>query len=278
MWTVVFYISAGLGVVFLLLMLFALFTPFHVNARFCSLQNCSKASIFLWWGHPFFISFFYNYRENDYYLRIAWWKVYKKKTVQKELETPAKPDEKTVEVEEKAAAVADAKIEEEMVDTTQKDTQSEQPKIESVEKKPGKMDNLIEGIKKNRIVFFLSHKKWRGKIFSWFFRFFKTFNHLIRFECLKADIRAGVEDPAVLGKIYGYYQAFSNGLQLNEYGFNFFFEPVFMKNHFEADGALKISSSIGRLLTPFGVAFLTFPYISTFFIWRSYKRKMKRVG
>lgn len=275
MWSVAFYIIAGLIVTFLLLLL-VLFTPFHVDARFCSLQNCSKATVSLWCIHPFFISFYYNWKEKDYYLRIVWWKMSKKKIAQKDLGTPAKPDEQIKEVEEKSEAVAEPEIEEKTEDTTPKNIQIEQPTIETVEKKSGKMDNLIERIKKSRIIFFVSHKKWRGKILSWLFRFFKTFRCLVRFECFKAYIRAGVEDPAVLGKIFGYYQALSKGLQLNEYGLDLFFEPVFMKNHFEADGAVKISSSIGRLLTPFGVAFLTFPYINTFFLWRSHKRKMKR--
>ncbi len=276
MWSVAFYIIAGLGVVFLLL-LFMLLAPFHVDARFCSMQNCRNALVSLWWIHPFFISFFYNYRENDYYLRIAWWKMIKKKLTQKEEETPVEPVEQIKE-EEKSADVAEPEIEGKMEETARKNTQIEQPILETVEKKQGKMDNLFERIKKSRFIFFASHKKWRKKIFVWLLRIFKSFCHLVHFDCFKADIRAGVEDPAVLGRIFGYYQAISNGLQLKEYGIKLFWEPVFMKNHFEAEGAVKISSSLGRLLAPFGVAFLTFPYISTFFLWRSYKQKIKRIS
>lgn len=274
---VAFYIIAGVGVVFLFLLL-VLFTPFHMDARFCNLQDSSEASVSLWWIHPFFISFFYNYRENDYYLRIVWWKISKKKEAKEELETGVKPEETIQEVEETSAAVAEPEMEEKMEESTGKEIESEQPTIETVVKKPGKMDNLIEQIKRSRIIFFIRHKKWREKIISWLFRFLKSFCRLVRFECFKAHIRAGVEDPAVLGRIFGYYKAISNGLQLNEYGFNLFFEPVFMKNHFEADGAVKISSSVGNLLKPLGIAFFTFPYFSTFFLWRSYKREMKRIS
>lgn len=276
MWSVTSYIIAGLGVAFLLLLL-VLFTSFHIETRFCRLQSCSNVSLSFWWIHPFFISFFYNYRENDYYLRIVWWKMAKKKTAQKELETPEQPEDESVkEVKEESAENAEPEIGK-MEDKTQEDTQIEQPIIEKVEKKPGKMDNLIGWIKKSWVIFFLSHNKWRGKMLSWLLRFFKAFRYLVHFEYFKADIRAGVEDPAVLGKIFGYYQAILNALQLTEYGFKIFFEPLFMKNHFEVDGAVKIKSSIGSLLLPFGVAFLTFPYINTFFLWRSYKRKMNRV-
>jgi hypothetical protein len=202
----------------------------------------------------------------------------KKKSVQKELETPVEPEDESVKgVEEEPVTSAEPQIEEKVEDEGQKEAQIEQPIIETVEKKPDKMDNLIGRIKKSRIIFFLSHKNWRQKMLSWLLRFFKTFRHLVHFECFKADIRAGIEDPAILGKIFGYYQAFSNALQLKEYGFDLCFEPLFMENHFEVDGAVKIKSSIGSLLAPFGVAFLTFPYISTFFLWRRYKRKMKRV-
>ncbi len=276
MWLVIFYIILGLAVAFFLLLMTVIFTSFYVETRFCRLQSNSNVSVSFWWIHPFFISFFYNYRENECYLRIAGWKMVKKKTAQKELEEPEQPEDKSVkEVEQKLATEPEMG---KMEDKPQKDTQIEKPIVEKVEKKPGKMDNLIGRIKKNWIIFFLSHKKWRGKILSWFLRFFKTFRKLVHFEYFKADIRAGVEDPAVLGRIFGYYQAISNALQLSEYEFQLFFEPLFMRNHFEIDGAVKIKSSIGSLLAPLGAAFFTFPYISTFFLWLSYRRKMKRIG
>ena len=173
--------------------------------------------------------------------------------------------------------VSEEKKTENIQEKAEKTSETQKVTTETVEKKPGKMDNLKERVQKNWIFFFLRQKKWRFKVFSWLIRVLRTFGRLVRFEYFRADLRAGIEDPAVLGRIFGYYQAVCSALQLMESGFSVFFEPVFMKNHFEADGAIKIRSSVGSLLAPLGVAVFTFPYVSTFFLWRRYKKNLKRM-
>lgn len=274
MWSVFFSVIAGFLGLIVLFLLLVLFAPFYMKARICSFESNHEAAMSLWWIHPFFLSIFFNLKKNDYYIKVAGWKLPKKRESQPLSEQPVQTQEQIKSVEGKTS---ETKENEHIQEKTERSPETQKANTETVEKKPGKMDNLMERIKKNWIFFFLRHKKWRFKVFSWLIRVLKTAGRLVRFEYFRADLRAGVEDPAALGRIFGYYQAVCSALQLMESGVSFFFEPVFMKNHFEAKGVIKIRSSVGSMLAPLGVAVFTFPYVSTFFLWRRYKKNLKRM-
>lgn len=278
MWSVVFYIFSVTAGIIAFLILLLLFAPFFLDARICYISNGSNVTVSFWWMHPFLISVNYNLRENDIAVKIAWWNIRKKVDNRDASEESVDSEAQTGFINAESEEISETESVEKSQSMTTEIVEIQEKKPENVEKKTGKVDNLINRIKNSRAFFFLNNQKWRLKMFSWFIRIVGTFRSLVHFDYFKANFKAGLEDPAVLGRMYGYYQAILKALQLeNSKKIDFSFEPVFMQNYFDGDGAVKIRSSVGNLLAPFGVAVLTFPYFQTLLLWFRFKRKLKKI-
>lgn len=275
-WSVILYILAGLFGLFILFLLLILFSPFCLDLRWKWVGDDSgDCTVSLWWIHPFIITGKYNFPEDDFSLKITWWKIQRKKNQIQSSESEENYEITPAKLETEPATKAG--LEEKKTGISEKKVEIQEPTTETVEKKFGKIDNLIEKIKRNEYLFFLRQKKWREKISRWFIGFLKSFRYMIRWNLFSATIKAGVEDPAVLGKIYGYYEAISNGIDIRNSRFNIMFEPVFMKNCFEGFGEIRIRSSIGNLLAPVGIAIFTFPYLNTFIVWYRLRRRSRKM-
>lgn len=141
-----------------------------------------------------------------------------------------------------------------------------------------KKDNWYKQLQRNRYLFFLRNSAWRNKILRWTARVVRTLFGIVKFERFRLSIRAGVEDPMVMGIIAGVYQAAAYGLTIKE-PYLISFEPVFMTDCIECCGGLRISTSLWRLCFPVVVAIATFPALHTLWlVWRSRQMQQKRKG
>lgn len=278
-WSVVLYIAAGLLGVLLLSLIFLLFSPLYLKAHFIWQHDSQVAVARFWLIHPFIFTIKYDIVKNDLLIKLLGWKIRKKKSEEQSLEEKnVEEPVTTVQVAEQVSAQEEVKAETVELSDAEIEPEIKLSVPESVEKKTAKIDNIIGQIKNSKLLFIASEKRWLKKMGAWFLCFLKSFFYLIRCNYAKAYLKAGIEDPALLGRIYGYYVAVRNGLSTIDSRFDVLFEPVFMENHFEGNGEIEIKSSMGRLLAPVGFAIFTFPYISTLFVYIRYRRRYKKAG
>jgi len=144
-------------------------------------------------------------------------------------------------------------------------------------KKKKKKPNIIQKIKQSEVFFLLQQKKWRKKVVKWLWRVIKSIFRIIYCHIFRLDVRAGIEDPAQVGRVYGWLNAIENTITPNSNKVALSFSPVFLENHLEFDGRLGITTSGARLIGPVLVAVFTFPYLSSGILWwRLRKRKKVR--
>jgi len=115
-----------------------------------------------------------------------------------------------------------------------------------------------------RIFVFIGNAQWRSIILVWLkksvFRFFRV----LSVPLLSAHIKAGFDDPSKTGIYFGYYIAGINMLaNINNKRRHIVYEPDFTAESFSTHGQLRVSTSIVRLVLPFVLAIVTFPYLRT---------------
>jgi hypothetical protein len=110
------------------------------------------------------------------------------------------------------------------------------------------------------------------KLFRWALRLLRLSLKIVRFDHLRLHARAGVQDPAETGKIYGYFAALHSILFSHRKNMDVRLEPRFMSYVFEVEGSVGLKTSIAVILMPLAVAIVTFPYIAVFFVWRRLKK------
>lgn len=138
-----------------------------------------------------------------------------------------------------------------------------------------KMDNWFKRLENNRYLFFLRNVRWCSKVIRWLLRIISTLFRLVRFDRFQVAIRGGISDPVVTGSLTGLYRALLHGLPLRR-PYVLSFEPVFMRNHFECEGSIRMGTSLARVLMPVGVAVVTFPWLHTIWlVWCVYRRERR---
>jgi len=138
-----------------------------------------------------------------------------------------------------------------------------------------KKDNWIEKIKRSIVFHFLSDRRWRSRVIGCFLGFLKALFRIVRFDELRMEIRAGVENPMVTGTVSGYACALKSILSGND-RYLFSFEPVFMQNFLAGSLGFRMRTSIASLLFPVVAAIVLFPWIRTLLIFLKYRREKKR--
>ena len=131
----------------------------------------------------------------------------------------------------------------------------------------------IAKLKNNRVVFLLWQRSWRAKILRWFTRSLVRFFRIAGLDHLAVRIRANLENPALTGKAFGYVEGLRRALSGGRSNVSVRFEPVFDRECMEGEGSVGLRTSIVRLLAPVIVAVFTFPYVSTFLVWRRLKKR-----
>ena len=91
---------------------------------------------------------------------------------------------------------------------------------------------------------------------------------VVRFDHVRINVKAGIEDPAELGKMYGWFTA-GNGLLFgSRKNIMLRFEPQFMRSFLACDGSIGLRTSAASVLMPVVIALCTFPWLRAFFVWR----------
>lgn len=136
---------------------------------------------------------------------------------------------------------------------------------------------FLENMKRNRYIYMLRQDKMIQKLFRWLMRVLKNLLKIIRFHHFNAAVKAGIEEPALLGKIYSVYTMARSTAIVTRGKPALSFEPVFMKNCFEGETAFALKTSVLMLLWPGIVALTTFPYITVLWLfWKSRKLKQRK--
>jgi hypothetical protein len=124
-----------------------------------------------------------------------------------------------------------------------------------------------------KVLFFLRQETWRHKIFRWLGR---TVSPLFRFFILhriRIHVRASLPEPSATGKLYGYWIGVSRALSIDKIKRReIVFEPAFNEECLEINGLVQIRTSLLRFVVPVILMVVTFPYVSTFIVWRASKR------
>lgn len=272
---------------------FFLFIPFYFGADFSWFKTDKQGNLFFWFLNPSFFLLRYNIRLKKLIVKFAGLKITKRQESVKEEEfkaTPQKPHRETVsertgkvrgtetgsQKEPVESKIKDGGLETEEIEETheikEKKGEEKENRIsqEAAGKSEEKSPDLLTRLKKNKFLFFLKEKKLVGKILKWISRITKKILIIFSFKRLHIETKAGVEDPALLGKIYGYIEAVKYGLNSGK-NFRLEFTPVFMQNYLECRGSVSLRSSLWRLLLPMIIAVVSFPYLSTLVVWLRYK-------
>jgi hypothetical protein len=138
-------------------------------------------------------------------------------------------------------------------------------------------DGFLSRLKKNRYLYMIRQRKLQKKLFRWGFTIFRSLFRIIRFNHFDASVKAGIEEPALLGNVYAIYTMTRYTVNISGGGAPILkFEPVFMKNWFEGEGRFSIKASVVSLMWPAFLAVTTFPYITVLWLfWKSRKLKAK---
>ncbi|MBN1128191.1 MAG: hypothetical protein JXA71_04360 [Chitinispirillaceae bacterium] len=105
------------------------------------------------------------------------------------------------------------------------------------------------------------------KAYRWCRRILFMVFRIVRFDHFRISVRTGMDDPARLGKIYGWYMAGNRLLFGMKKKVDIRFEPRFNDRDLALDGSIGLRTSVARVLTPAFVALLTFPWLSAFLVW-----------
>ena len=136
-----------------------------------------------------------------------------------------------------------------------------------------KISTLINKIRKSgfvRALYFISQASWRGKTVRWIQRCVYYLPRLCRIHATDLHVRLGLDDPALTGKLFGYWTGMKNGIFYgNTNGRGWTFDPVFNEKYLSIEGSISLRSSLIRFIMLFALAFATFPYFTTFKTWRA---------
>lgn len=277
---------------------FFLFIPFYFGADFSWFETEKQGNLFFWLLNSSFFLLRYNIRSKKFTVKFAGFKTVKKqepikeekfkKTSQKQhretvsertgkvRDTETGPQKEYIESQIKESGLETEEIEEiHEIKEVKEEEKGKSISQEAAGKKEAISPDLFIRFKKNKYLFFLKEKKLAGKILRWIFRIAKKLLKIVAFKRSYIEAKFGVEDPALLGKIYGYIEAVKYGLNSGK-NFRLEFTPVFMQNYLECRGSVSLRSSLWKFLLPLIVALVTFPYLSTLVVWLRYKSLTKQ--
>jgi hypothetical protein len=278
----------------LILLFIILFTPFTFRTEFAVSSEYNHGTIFFSWIHPFIARVTYTIGDNDPEVRIfgRQWRWLGEKLTQartagkKETEVvrekaPDPVPEKTVPVSPRSGSAVQTGI-------SSHQSKTETPAQSPGGNTPGHGEAAAPSLKEGagtlrRRIAALYHKikitwtvlrrhRMASRSFRWCLRLLKLFFGLVRFDHFRLHAMAGMEDPAALGKIYGWYGAANSALFGKKKNVDIRFEPRFQGAELALDGSIGLRTSIARILTPLIVALVTFPYIRVFLVWRRIRK------
>ncbi len=299
-WTILLYTALIIAGLFLLLILILLLSPFYIGTEFSRTEENITGEVRFWWLNKRFLNVAYDFTSKNLAAKLLWFHIMTKNEDDSEHKIPmpenlsaekVKTDSKTPEEhriaaepsgrddieDEDNAGSTEAPLEDSFSGREKGDSVKPEPELKKEKMEDGtkKGDGIIDKLKRNRVLFFLRDGRWRRKVTKWLVRVLRSFFYIVAFDRFQMRIKAGVEDPSVMGLIYGFFQAVQHGLTGQFQNIRIDFEPVFMDNLFQFEGATGIRSSIGKLLFPVIVALFTFPYLTTLWLWWKSRKIVK---
>jgi hypothetical protein len=152
-------------------------------------------------------------------------------------------------------------------DSVNTDSVNEEKKIPLM----SRLKSKINEIKRHKAYKVISNKPLRTKLLRWLKRSSIRVIRAISIEKLKLHVRIGLNDPASLGKIYGYFSAAQSALALQHYRADLSMTPVFTEKRLDLDSELKIKTTLSIILWQLIMIAVTFPYWSVWRVWRIIK-------
>jgi hypothetical protein len=263
-----------------LLLLIVLLTPFHFLTDFAVSTDARSGTFLLSWIHPRILGMRYDFAHDQIELKLfgrrvktfvpgadAQEKTGKTTGAVKKEPVPKEPAQRAAKPAEPAATASPKPF-----SSTTSDNQPPSPK-------PSTLSRFARFGKRMVMFWRKFQTTWRvlrrhhmaSRTFRWCLRLLSMSLRVIRFDHVRINIKAGIEDPAELGKIYGWYTAGSALLFGGRKNVALRFEPQFMQNRLAFDGSVGLRTSAARVLMPVAVAFITFPWLRAFFVWRRLK-------
>ncbi|HMA65628.1 MAG TPA: hypothetical protein VKO63_10535 [Chitinispirillaceae bacterium] len=134
------------------------------------------------------------------------------------------------------------------------------------------IDQIKSRINRHPAVFFLKQEKLRYRGWRWIVRILKSILRILVIRRLLVRTELVFDDPALGGKLFGYYESVRHAAALYSKKINLFFKPIFIMGDTRIDIDFRVTTSLWKIGLPLLVAVVTFPYM-TFGItwWRFYK-------
>lgn len=269
-----------------LLLLVVLLTPFRFLTEFAVSSNARTGRFLLSWIHPRILGMHYDFAHDLVELTIfgrrvktfAWKTDVQEKTgkradtgTAKKEPVPQGPAQRAA----KPAAPAASPSMKPSSSTTGND-QAASPGPTTRSRFAQFRDRMLSHGRKLRATWrILQRHHLASKSFRWSMRLLSASLRVVRFDHVRINVKAGMEDPAELGKIYGWYTAGIALLAGNRKNVTLRFEPQFMQRRLAFDGSVGLRTSAARVLMPVLVALITFPWFRAFFAWRRLKAVYK---
>jgi hypothetical protein len=271
-----------------LIVLCVLCIPFTIALTGNWTSQLNSAFLALHWGHPLLLSMTIDAKESAIDVRLlGLFHVFSRQS--KDLGASAKPaDEETSAADYWGAAQpapegaqAGQSHEKEPETTDQTDEAGVPAPSKSPEKTQGKsllqrIRGIVQRIKEltsSKTAFLLTQYSWHLKLLRWSRRRIAGLRKLFTVRSFFVMVRAGFKEPSETGRMFGFWKGIENALQLrNSAKRRLTIEPVFNEECLEIQGEISLQTSLARFAAMAVVMFATFPYFSTFMVWRKSRR------
>ncbi|MGA2508314.1 MAG: DUF2953 domain-containing protein [Chitinispirillaceae bacterium] len=254
------------------IILIMVFSPVILFANFAVSDTGRNAKVHLLWLHPKLLRLTYDMTGKRLAVRILGWHLHlAEEKAHRKRKTDTETAKRFVEPVSRGKHPAETL---ERQETNVRENGSLRLTGGLEHPKPEKMLNRrsITWRKVKSIIVILNRQKVTGKILRCCGWTLQACFKLIRFDHCFLHAKAGAEDPAETGKIYGYYIAlnhvFFGGRKKNDVRV----EPYFTGAMFEFQGNIRLRTSIARISIPVMVALMTFPYFTVLIVWWRLKK------
>jgi hypothetical protein len=279
-----------------LVALVVLFVPFRFSTEFALSTDTGSGAFLAHWIHPRIFGIRYDFERNLTELTIFGWRL---KTKARDADVNDKSAEQAASAKETGAVKKDpvltkpAPVKPAPVEPAR---QTIQPAIPVAEVPPKSSASTVSDDKpgaprqsiRSRFAQFRKRMSfhwrrlqtsWRilqryqmaSRALRWCLRLLSLSARSVRLDHVRINVKAGLKDPADLGKIYGWYAAGNRLLFGGRKNIMLGFEPQFMRNSLALNGSVGLQTSVARVLMPLVIGLLTFPWLRAFFVWRRLK-------
>jgi len=137
---------------------------------------------------------------------------------------------------------------------------------------------FIEGKFVRTAMFYLCQYRWYVAMVAWALRRMRAALRLVSLRFCIVDVRAGMDDPAATGRIFGAWMGFKYGLPITDTpNRRLSLTPVFDRQCFEIIGSVCLQTSLARFVWLAIGSLVAFPYVTTFMVWRKYRKVLGAV-